>query len=175
MLCSQARRRGLVTCCGTFQTQHQTRSLSRPSMQQFVLLMFQTSTSWCAVNFSKPTPSPLSPIICLSLCPFREINNVVVFPFPFHILWFIRLQGYFPIPRTKSCLDPYPLIRHPRRPLVLNRGRILFPGFILSSPQLAVNDIAHSLPLGGIGWGFLLTEGETRTIFFILLIRSIFP
>ena len=40
---------------------------------------------------------------------FRENNNVVVFPIPFPIfmplanLWLIRLQGQFPILRTRSC------------------------------------------------------------------------
>jgi hypothetical protein len=66
---------------------------------------------------------------------FRENNNVVVFPIPFHIfmplanLWLIRLQRQFSILRTRSCPDPYPLIRPPKRPLALVRGRILtYPG-----------------------------------------------
>ena len=68
----------------------------------------------------------------------------IVFPFPFHIfmplanLWFIRLQGQFPILRTRSCLDLQPLIHLPGRPLGLGRGRILIPGFIRSPPTLAV-------------------------------------
>ena len=90
---------------------------------------------------------------------FKENNNLVVFPFPFHIfmpltnLWFIRLQGYCPILRTRSSLDLYPLIRPPKRRLALGRGRILIPGFIRSPPTLAVYDVAHSLPLGGAGRG----------------------
>ena len=87
---------------------------------------------------------------CKITSPFWENNNVVVFPFPFHIsmslvnLWFI-------------C----PL----RKALVLGRGRILIQGFILSPTTLAVYDVAHSLLLGGVGRGFPFTEDETRRHF----------
>ena len=60
-------------------------------------------------------------LLSFSLCKisshFRKISNVVVSPFLFHIfmplvnLWFIRLQGYFPILRTRNSPDLYPLIR----------------------------------------------------------------
>ena len=74
---------------------------------------------------------------------FRENNNVVVLLFPFHIfmllanLWFIHLQGLFPILRTQSCPDLYPLIRSPGKPLAHGRGKILIPEFIRSPPTLA--------------------------------------
>jgi hypothetical protein len=90
--------------------------------------------SWCKISSS-----------------FLENNNVVVFPIPFHIfmpltnLWLIRLQGQFPILRTRSCPDLYPLIRPPKRSLALGTGRILISGFIRFPPTLAVNDVAHSL------------------------------
>ena len=95
--------------------------------------------------------------IIYSISLFRENNNVVVFPIPFHIfmplanLWLIRLRGQFSILRTRSCPDLYPLIRPPKRPLALGRGRILIPGFVRSPPTLAVQDVAHSLPRGGVG------------------------
>ena len=73
--------------------------------------------------------------IIYSINPFRENNNVVVFPIPFHIvmplanLLLIRLQGEFPILRIRSYPDLYTLIRPPRRSLALCRVRILIPGF----------------------------------------------
>jgi hypothetical protein len=100
------------------------------------------------------------------LSPFRENNNVIVFPISFHIfmplanLWLIHLQGQFPILRTRSCPDLYPLIHPPKRPLTLGRERILIPGFIRSPPTLAVYDVARSLPRGGVGRGFPFTEDE---------------
>ena len=103
--------------------------------------------------------------------PFRENNNVVVFPILFHIfmplanLWLIRLQGQFPILRIISYPDLYPLNRPPKRSLALGRGRILIPGFIWPPPMLAANDVAHCLPLGGVGRGFPFTEEETRRYF----------
>ena len=72
-------------------------------------------------------------------------------------LWFIRLQGEFPILRTRSFPDVYP----PGCPLALGRLRILIPGCILSPPTLAVYDVAHSLPLGDTGRDFPFTEDET--------------
>ena len=104
-----------------------------------------------------------------------SLLNVVVFPFPFHIfvplakLRLIRLQGQFPILRTKSCPDLYPIIRPLRRPLALVRGRILIPRFI-RFPKLVVWDVAHSLslPLGRVGRGFVFTEDETRRNFLYL-------
>ena len=92
--------------------------------------------------------------ICKNTCPlrswckisshFRENNNVVVFLFPSHIfmplanLWFICFQGQFPILRTGSCPDVYPLIRPPGRPCW---GRFLIPGFIRSPPMLILLNI----------------------------------
>jgi len=70
---------------------------------------------------------------------------------PLANLWFIRLQGQFPILRTSSYSDLYPLIRPLGRLLALDKGRILIPGFIRSLPMLAVYDVVHSLPLGGAG------------------------
>ena len=79
-----------------------------------------SSLSWCSIS-----------------SPFRENNNVVLFPFLFHnfmllaSLWFIRLQRQFSILRTRICPDLYPLICPPRRPFALGTGKILIPGFIL--------------------------------------------
>ena len=107
--------------------------------------------------------------------PFRENGNVVIVPFPFHIcmplanLWLIRLQGQFPIRRTSSH-DLYPLIRPPKRPLALGRGRMFMPGFVRSPPTLAVYNVAHSLPRGGVGRGFPFTEYKTRRHFTISLV-----
>ena len=84
---------------------------------------------------------------------------------PLANLWLIRLRGQFPILRTKSCSDFYPLIRPPKRPLALGRGSILIPGFVRSPPTLAVYYVFHSLPRGGVGRVFLFTEDETRRHF----------
>jgi hypothetical protein len=106
---------------------------------------------------------------CKISSPFMENNNVVVLRFSFHIfmllanLRFIRLQGYFPILRTKSRSDLYPLISPPRRPMALGRGRIHIPGFIQFPPTLAVYDV-HSLPLGGVGRDFPFFENETQRL-----------
>ena len=54
--------------------------------------------------------------IIYSINLFRKNYNLVVFPMHFHIFmplanwWLIRLQGQFPILRTRSCPDLYPLI-----------------------------------------------------------------
>jgi hypothetical protein len=37
------------------------------------------------------------------------------------------------------------------------------PGFIQSPATLAVDEVAHSLPLGGAGRGFYLTENDLQT------------
>ena len=81
---------------------------------------------------------------CKVSSPLKEnFNVVIIFPFPFHIfmpfanLWIIRLQEYFPILRTRSCTDLYPLIRPLGRPLALGKGRII-PRFNRSPPTLAV-------------------------------------
>jgi hypothetical protein len=66
---------------------------------------------------------------------------------------------------TRSCHDLYPLIRPPGRPLALIKGGTHIPGFIWSPPTLAAYDIAHFLPLGGAGRGFLFTEDEARRHF----------
>jgi hypothetical protein len=100
-------------------------------------------------------------------------NNVAVYPFLLHIfmplanLWFIRLQGYFPILRT-SFTDLYPLIRPPRRPLALNRERIVIPGFIRFPPTLAVFNFSHFIPLGDVHEIFPFIENETRRHFWHL-------
>ena len=59
----------------------------------------------------------------------------------------------------------YSLIRPPRRPFTLGRGRILTPAFIRSPPTLDVCNIAHSLPLEGIDKDFSFTEDDTRRHF----------
>ena len=93
----------------------------------------------------------------------------MVFPFPFHALiplinlLFIRLQG--PTLRTISYVYLYPLIRPPRRPLALGRGRIRIPGLIWSPPMLAIYNNAHSLPLGRVERDFPFNEDETRRHF----------
>ena len=70
--------------------------------------------------------------------------------------------------RTRSYPDLYSLFRPPKRPLTLGRGRILIPGFIRSPPTLAVYDVAHSLPQGGVGWGFPFTKDGTQRHFLYL-------
>ena len=108
---------------------------------------------------------------CTISSPFWENNNVVVFPFPFHIsmplanLWIMRLKGYFLILRAKSCSDLYPLNRLPRRTLALGRGRIPIPGSIWFAPALAVYYVAHSILLGGAGGDFPFGDDETRRNF----------
>jgi hypothetical protein len=44
--------------------------------------------------------------------------------------------------------------------LTLGRRRIFIPGFLRFPPTLAVYDVAHSLPLGGVIRGFSFTEDE---------------
>ena len=97
----------------------------------------------------------------LSWCKISSPSGeMVVFPIPFHTfmllvnLWFIRLQGEFPILRARTCPELYPLIRPPRKPLALEWRRILIPRFIRSPPMLVVYDTAHSLPLWGVDRGF---------------------
>ena len=107
---------------------------------------------------------------CKISSPFSENNNIIVFPFTFHIfvpfkLWFIRLRGYFPILRTRNYPKLYPLIRPPRRPLALGRGRILILELFRSPFTLAVYDVAHSLPLRGIDRDLSFSEDETRRNF----------
>ena len=58
----------------------------------------------------------------------------------------IRLQRKFPIIKTRSWPDLYPLIRPMRRRLALVRGKILILGFIRYPPALAVYDLAQSPP-----------------------------
>ena len=53
----------------------------------------------------------------------------------------------------------------PGRPLALGRGRILIPGFIRLPLTLAVYDVVHSLPLGGVDRDFPFSEDETRRRF----------
>ena len=93
---------------------------------------------------------------------------MVVFSFHFYIsmplgnLWFICLQGEFPILRTRNQPDLFLLIRPPRRPLLLDIGRILIPGFIRSPPTLVIE---NSLPEVGVDRDFLFIEEETRRHF----------
>ena len=49
--------------------------------------------------------------------------------------------------------------------MALGTGRILIPGFFRSSPTLAVFDVSHFLPLGGVGKRFFFSEDETRRHF----------
>jgi hypothetical protein len=92
---------------------------------------------------------------------------MVVFPLAFLLfipladLWLMRLQGKFPILKTRSFTDLYPLIRPPTKLFTLGRGRILIPGFIRFPPTLELCDVAHSLPLEIIGRDFLFTGDET--------------
>ena len=64
----------------------------------------------------------------LFLKPFRENDNIIVFVFPFNIFMslpnvpFIRLRGRFPILRTISWPNLYPLIWSSRRSLALVWG-----------------------------------------------------
>jgi hypothetical protein len=62
---------------------------------------------------------------------FRENNNVLLLPFPFHIfmplanLWFIHVQIYFLVIRIRSGPDLYPFIRPLKRLLALVNGESL--------------------------------------------------
>jgi hypothetical protein len=67
--------------------------------------------------------------------------------------------------RTRSCADLYLLIHPLGRLLALGRWEILILGFIWFPPMLAIYDIAHSLPLGGVGRFFPFTEDETQRHF----------
>ena len=97
--------------------------------------------------------------------------NIVVYPFPFHFfmslvnLWYISLQGQFPILRTRSCPGLYSLIYSQRRPLALDRERIFIPRFIRFPPTLDFYKFANSLALGNIGRDFPFSEDETQEIF----------
>ena len=51
------------------------------------------------------------------------------------------------------------------RSLALVRGRILISGFARSPLTLAVYDVVHSLPIGGVGRGFPFAEDEIRRHF----------
>ena len=66
---------------------------------------------------------------CKISSPFKENNNVVVFPFPFHI--FMPLANLW--------------FRPPEKPLAFGRGKILIQRFIRSPPISAVFEVAHSL------------------------------
>ena len=72
----------------------------------------------CISSLSSIDKLPFPSILIFS--PFRVNNNVVLFPLPFHVfmplanLWLIRLQGQFPIPRTRVCSGLYPFIRPPK-------------------------------------------------------------
>ena len=96
---------------------------------------------------------------------------MVVFLCPFHMfmplsnLWYIRLQGYFPILRARNFPGLYPLVLPPIRLLTFGRGRILIPALIRSLPTVAVYDVARSLPLGGASREFTFTEDGTRRHF----------
>ena len=99
-------------------------------------------------------------------CPLLSSCNILNL---FHIfislpnLWFIRLQGYFPILWTRSFTDIYPLIRPPRRLLALDRGIIRIPGFIRSPISLAVYGVAQYLLLGIFPTFLVLLDSERRT------------
>ena len=109
--------------------------------------------------------------IIYSIRQFRENNNGVVFPIPFHTfmplanLLLFRLQGQFPTLRTRSCPDLYSITRPPKRPLALGRGTILIPEFVRYPPSVTVYDVVHSLPRGRVGRVFPFTEDETRRHF----------
>ena len=74
-------------------------------------------------------------------------------------LWLISLQGKFLIVMAMSCLDLYPLIRPPRRQLLLDRERILNLGFIRSFHMLIVYVLYLS-----IGKDFPLVSVRTEGI-----------
>ena len=71
-------------------------------------------------------------------------------------------------PKDQKHPELYPLISPPGRPLALGGGRILIPVFIRAPPTLAVYDVAHCLPLGGVGRDFPFPEDETRRHFLYL-------
>ena len=47
-------------------------------------------------------------------------------------------------------------------PLTSDRGKVLFPRVIWSSPTLAVCEVPQYLPIGGVGSDFPLNENETE-------------
>ena len=109
----------------------------------------------CSITIILPCPL----FLCKISSSFRENNNVVVFPFPFHI--FMLLSNLWFILRTRNFPDLYLLICLPRRLLALSRDRFLIPRFIRSLCMLAFYDVAHFLPLGGTGRDFPFAEDET--------------
>ena len=100
----------------------------------------------------------LFPSWSIFLSPLRgkKQNNVIVFILSFHIfilltnLWFIGLQGQFPI--LKKVVAPYhcPLIRPPRSPLALKREN-----------RYSGIHSALSLLLRGLRQNFFFNEDKT--------------
>ena len=68
-------------------------------------------------------------------------------------------------PEYKKLNRPLPAHPLSKRPLVFVERRILIPGFIRSTPTLAVYDVPPTLPLGSIGRGYPFAENETRRHF----------
>ena len=66
---------------------------------------------------------------------------------PLANLWFICLQGQFPILKTRSYPDLYPIIHHLKGSFPVGRGRILIPEFIRSLSALSVFEVTHCLSL----------------------------
>ena len=110
---------------------------------------------------------------------FRENNNVVGFTFSFHTfmplayLRWIHLQGYFPTWRTRGCRELYPFIRPSRRPLALDRGIILIPVYIRSSPTLLIHDVVPSLKMRPEGISHTSLVLIDCTILFTVLSMSL--
>ena len=79
-----------------------------------------------------------------SISPFREINNVVAFSFPFHTfialanLWLICLHGQFLILRTRSCPDLFPLNRPQRKPLSLELANKQYTYYLINRPCVSI-------------------------------------
>ena len=93
------------------------------------------------------------------------VSLLVSIPVPFpHLHAVGQLVVHLPS-RIVSHPDLYPLLRPPGRSLALVRRRICIPGFIRSPSKLAVYDVSHSFPLGGLGKDFAFTEDETRRHF----------
>jgi hypothetical protein len=118
---------------------------SASSFSSQYLHLFLKSSRRCVLLL----PTPFTSVF---ISPFRENNNALVFPIPFHIfmslanLWLIRIQGQFPILRTRVALNSTRSSALWKARLALGRWIILIPGFVQSPPTLAVYDVAHSLP-----------------------------
>ena len=74
----------------------------------------------------------------------------------------IYLMSNFTIKHTASLWQSHTSTSTSITPQLLGRETILIPGFVRSTPMLAIYDVAHSLPLRGVYRDFPITEDETK-------------